>query len=41
MLKDLLGVVAVFAAGGPRALEDMAKKRGGEILKISHQVKGG
>ena len=41
VLKDLLGAVAVFAAGGPRALEDMARKRGGEILKISHQVKGG
>ena len=41
MLKDLLGAVAVFAAGGPRALEDMARKRGGDILKISHQVKGG
>ncbi len=41
MLKDLLSAVAVYAAGGPPALEDMAKKRGGEVLKIAHQVKGG
>ena len=41
MLKDLLGAVAVYAAGGPPALEDMAKKRGGEVLKLAHQVKGG
>ena len=41
MLKDLLSAVAVYAAGGPPALEDMAKKRGGEVLKLAHQVKGG
>ncbi len=41
VLKDLLGAVAVFAAGGPPALEDLARKRGGEVLKIAHQVKGG
>jgi hypothetical protein len=41
VLKDLLGAVAVYAAGGRPALEDMAKKRGGEILRIAHQVKGG
>ena len=38
VLKDLLGAVAVFAAGGRPALEDMARKRGGEVLKIAHQV---
>lgn len=38
MLKDLLGAVAVFAAGGRLALEDMARERGGEVLKIAHQV---
>ena len=41
VLKDLLEAVAVFAAGGRRALEDMARKRGGEVLKIAHQMKGG
>jgi hypothetical protein len=38
VLRDLLGAVAVFAAGGRRALEDLAKKRGGEVLSIAHQV---
>ncbi len=38
VLKDLLGAVAVFAAGGRLALEDMARERGGEVLKIAHQV---
>jgi hypothetical protein len=38
VLKDLLNAVAVFAAGGRRALEDLAKRRGGEVLKIAHQV---
>ena len=41
VLKDLLGAVAVYAAGGPSALDDMARIRGGEVLKIAHQVKGG
>ncbi len=41
VLKELLGAVAVYAAGGPPALEDLARKRGGEVLKIAHQVKGG
>lgn len=41
VLKDLLGAVAVYAAGGHPALEDMARKRGGEVLKLAHQVKGG
>ncbi len=39
-LRDLLSAVAVFAAGGRRALEDLAKQRGGEILSIAHQVSG-
>ena len=38
-LKDLLSAVAVFAAGGPHALEDLAKKRGGDILQIAKQVR--
>ena len=41
VLKELLGAVAVYAVGGPPALEDLARKRGGEVLKIAHQVKGG
>jgi hypothetical protein len=40
-LRELLSAVAVYAAGGRKALEDLAKKRGGEVLKIAHQVKGG
>lgn len=40
MLRDLLSAVAVFAAGGRPALEDLGKKRGGEVLKIVHQMKG-
>jgi len=38
VLRDLLNAVAVFAAGGRRALEDLAKRRGGDVLKIAHQV---
>ena len=42
VLKDLLSAVAVFAAGGRRALEDLASRRGGAVLQIAHQVnKGG
>ena len=40
VLRDLLSAVAVFAAGGRRALEDLAKQRGGEVLSIAHQVSG-
>ncbi|MDP6786557.1 MAG: VWA domain-containing protein [Rhodospirillales bacterium] len=38
-LRELLGAVAVFAAGGRPALEDLAKRQGGEALRIAHQVK--
>ncbi len=41
VLKELLSAVAVYAAGGRVALEDYARKRGGEVLRIAHQVKGG
>jgi hypothetical protein len=41
VLKDLLSAVAVYAAGGRKALDNLAKKRGGEVLKIAHQVRGG
>jgi len=39
-LKELLRAVAVFAAGGRPALENLAKKEGGAVLQIAHQVKG-
>lgn len=39
-LKELLAAVAVYAAGGRLALEDLAKRQGGEALRLVHQVKG-
>ncbi len=39
-LKRLLGAVAVFAAGGRRALENHAKAQGGDVLRIVHQIGG-
>ncbi len=38
-LKALLGAVAVYAAGGRRALLSHGEKWGGEVLAIAHQVK--
>jgi len=40
-LRDLLNAVAVFAAGGRKALEHFAEGRGGAILRIAHQMKRG
>jgi hypothetical protein len=40
VLRRLLGAVAVYAAGGRAALEALARRQGGEILAIAHQVKG-
>ncbi|MBT4937904.1 MAG: VWA domain-containing protein [Rhodospirillaceae bacterium] len=37
-LRELLRAVAVFAAGGRLALQNMARKEGGAILQISNQV---
>ena len=37
-LQELLQAVAVFAAGGYVALDKLAKKRGGTILRIAKQV---
>ncbi len=37
-LKDLLGAVAVYAAGGRRALADFSRKRGGIVLQLTHQL---
>ncbi len=38
ILKDLLSAVAVYAAGGAPALENYAKTKGGEVLRITKQV---
>ncbi len=38
-LRDLLGAVAVYAAGGRRALEDLGKRACGAVLQIAGQVK--
>lgn len=38
-LRDLLAAVAVFAAGGRRALTDFSMRRGGAVLQLTHQVR--
>ena len=40
-LRDLLSAVAVFAAGGRRALEDFGKRRGGVVHHLTHQIRKG
>ncbi len=37
-LRELLAAVAVFAAGGRKALEDFGKRRGGMALQLTHQI---
>jgi hypothetical protein len=39
-LKDLLAAVAVYAAGGYRALADYSADKGGEVLRLTSQLKG-
>lgn len=39
-LKDLLSAVAVFAAGGRRALENFSKKRGKDVKQLTRQITG-
>ncbi|MCC6915080.1 MAG: VWA domain-containing protein [Rhodospirillaceae bacterium] len=39
-LRDLLKAVAVFAAGGRKALENYGAKTGGAALQITHQLSG-
>lgn len=39
-LRDLLKAVAVFAAGGRKALESYGAKAGGAVLQLTHQVYG-
>jgi hypothetical protein len=38
-LKDLLGAVAVYAAGGYRALTAYGEKKGGEVLRLTGQLR--
>ena len=38
-LRDLLSAVAVYAAGGRRALEDFGQRRGGAAKLLTHQIK--
>jgi hypothetical protein len=38
-LRDLLSAVAVYAAGGKRALEHYSKQRGGLVPQLTHQVR--
>ena len=40
-LRELLAAVAVFSAGGRRALEDFGKRKGGRVLQIADQMRGG
>ena len=37
-LKELLGAVAVYAAGGYKALSAYGQSRGGEALQLTHQI---
>ncbi len=38
-LRDLLSAVAVYAAGGRKALADFSAKHGGVAARLTHQVK--
>lgn len=38
-LRELLAAVAVYAAGGRRALENYSKHKGGEALRLTHQMR--
>ena len=38
-LRELLSAVAVYAAGGRRALEDYGRRAGGAVLQIASQVR--
>ncbi|GGX71288.1 VWA domain-containing protein [Saccharospirillum salsuginis] len=39
VLKDLLGAVAVYATGGKQALEDFQARHGGEVKRLTRQLK--
>ena len=36
-LRELLAAVAVYAAGGRRALEDLGRRKGGLVRQLTHQ----
>jgi hypothetical protein len=38
-LRELLAAVAVYAAGGRRALADYGRRAGGAVLRLTHQMK--
>lgn len=38
MLRDLLSAVAVFAAGGRKAMEQFGQRRGGVVLQLTRQL---
>jgi len=38
-LRDLLSAVAVYAAGGRRALDDYGRRKGDAVRQITHQLK--
>jgi hypothetical protein len=38
-LRDLLSAVAIFAAGGRKALEDYGRKKGGVVLRLTHGMR--
>ncbi len=38
-LRDLLSAVAVYAAGGRKALADYGDRKGGVVRRLTHQVK--
>jgi hypothetical protein len=40
-LRDLLSAVAVYAAGGRKALEQFSHRRGGEVLLLTQQMTKG
>jgi hypothetical protein len=40
-LRELLAAVAVYAAGGRKALAFYSDKKGGEVLQIAHQLGAG
>lgn len=39
-LRDLLKAVAVYAAGGAKALSDFSKRTGNDLLRLTTQTKG-
>ncbi len=39
-LRDLLAAVAVYSAGGRRALENYSNRKGGKVLQLTSQIGG-